>query len=182
MLDLNETVARHLFVRFGKKRETWEALPVEDRHEFRFAAHEILASVAAAAPFEPEALVAKIRETRPTRLGFLYMAYTLNNIEAAALLVIHMGRANPSRTQDSAAAEGPPAAFAETARLPLEEKFLASHHGLVRMLGRAMRSIGRVIPLAHHQLGALSQLRAQPAQVKRGQSADRAAHRSSPWW
>lgn len=86
MTDLIERVSRILFAHFGTIVRPWEELPVAAKEEFRFAARIILKEFAAFAPVEAESLVEKIRETRQTRLGFLYMAYALNRNEAAALL------------------------------------------------------------------------------------------------
>jgi hypothetical protein len=86
MIDLVENVARSLFVRFGSTSEHWDDAERAEREKFRQAAEDILHECASLAPFETAALVEKIRETRQTRLGFLYMAYSLNTAEAAALL------------------------------------------------------------------------------------------------
>ncbi|WP_159729882.1 hypothetical protein [Methylosinus sp. Ce-a6] len=86
MIDLIESLARALFVRLGSRAEHWDDAPIAERDRFRRAAEDVLHEFTVLAPFEPTALVEKIRETRPTRLGFLYMAYSLNTAEAAALL------------------------------------------------------------------------------------------------
>ncbi|CAN2534157.1 hypothetical+protein [Methylocapsa aurea] len=94
MIDLIENVARALFGRFGSEPEHWDATSPAERETFRQAAEDVMHEFASLAPFETEELVEKIRETRQTRLGFLYMAYSLNTSEAAALLAFRaLGRA-----------------------------------------------------------------------------------------
>lgn len=95
-----ENVARILFARFGTTARSWEQTPIADQDEFRHAAQAILTEFAAVAPVEAPSLVKKIRETRPTRLGFLYMAYALNEAEAAALLAF---QTNKTRRRESLA-------------------------------------------------------------------------------
>lgn len=94
MIDLIENVARALFGRLGSKREHWDEASLAEREAFRHAAEDVLHEFASLAPVETAELVEKIRETRQTRLGFLYMAYALNTSEAAALLAYRaLGRA-----------------------------------------------------------------------------------------
>lgn len=94
MIDLIETVAKSLFAKFGSNPKLWDRAPLAERERFRHAAEDILQEFASLAPVETAELVEKIRETRITRLGFLYMAYALNTSEAAALLTYRaLGRA-----------------------------------------------------------------------------------------
>ncbi|MBU3887554.1 hypothetical protein FM996_14165 [Methylosinus sporium] len=86
MIDVVENLAQSLFVSLGSRSEPWDEAPLAERDRYRLAAENILRELAARAPFEPTSLVRKIRETRPTFLGFLYMTYSLNTAEAAALL------------------------------------------------------------------------------------------------
>lgn len=90
-MDLIDNVAMLLFEKFGDVACCWEELQPEERQIFSRAAQDVLTRFAAAAPFDAEQLVEKVRETRPTRLGFLHMAYSLNRTEAAALLAFRAG-------------------------------------------------------------------------------------------
>lgn len=92
MIDLGDRVARLLFEKFGATARRWDELPPAERDSYARAAQDVLRQVAAtAAPFDADTLVEKVRETRPTRLGFLYMTYSLNRTEAAALLASRAG-------------------------------------------------------------------------------------------
>lgn len=103
MADLTENLARALFLRLGTRAGRWDDAPIAERDRFRHAAEDILHEFIVLAPFEPAALVEKIRETRPTRLGFFYMAYSLSAVEAAALLALQ-ALARPGAERPSAAA------------------------------------------------------------------------------
>lgn len=86
MIGLIESIARSLSTSFDLSGRNWEDLPLADRERYHSVARDILRRLAEEAPCGAEALVDKIRETSKTRLGFLYMAYSLNRVEATALL------------------------------------------------------------------------------------------------
>jgi acyl-CoA reductase-like NAD-dependent aldehyde dehydrogenase len=85
MIDQIENVTRELFVRFGSKPEHWDEASLAEREAFRQAAEDLLHEFASLARLDTAELVEKIRETRRIRPGFLYMIYSLNTSEAAAL-------------------------------------------------------------------------------------------------
>jgi hypothetical protein len=91
MIDLGNSIARLLFEKLGATTRRWEELTPRERDAYCRAAQDVLARIASAAPCDAETLVEKVRETRPTRLGFLYMTYALNRAEAAALLAARAG-------------------------------------------------------------------------------------------
>jgi hypothetical protein len=91
MIDLGDSLARLLFERFGAAARRWDELAPAEREFYFRAAQDVLRDIASIAPFDAETLVEKVRETRPTRLGFLYMTYALNRTEAAALLASRSG-------------------------------------------------------------------------------------------
>ncbi|MBY6242556.1 hypothetical protein [Methylosinus sp. Sm6] len=91
MIDLGDRLARLLFETFGSAARPWDELPPAERDRYFRTAQDVLREVAASAPFDAETLVERVRETRPTRLGFLYMTYALNRTEAAALLAARAG-------------------------------------------------------------------------------------------
>jgi hypothetical protein len=91
MIDLGDRIARLLFERLGATARRWDELSPRERDAYARVAQDVLRTVASAAPFDADGLVEKMRETRPTRLGFLYMTYALNRTEAAALLAARAG-------------------------------------------------------------------------------------------
>jgi hypothetical protein len=86
MIDLGDRLARLLFERFGAASRRFDELSSAERDLYFRTAQDVLREVAASAPFDAERLVERVRETRPSRLGFLYMSYALNRTEAASLL------------------------------------------------------------------------------------------------
>jgi hypothetical protein len=91
MIDLCDSIARLLFEKLGASGRRWDELSSRERDVYNRTAQDVLARIASAAPFDADTLVEKMRETRPTRLGFLYMTYSLNRAEAAALLAARTG-------------------------------------------------------------------------------------------
>lgn len=93
MIDLLETLARLLFDKFGAVAHRWDELSNAERDIYFGAAQDVLTQIASTAPVDTQSLVDKMRETRPSCLGFLYMTYSLNRTEAAALLAFRMAQA-----------------------------------------------------------------------------------------